>query len=518
MFWEWLWPTLTAAGFALIGFFGHALFVRVRDAAANRAAGDILREARREAEGLVKEAQLTARDELMRTREKAEGELQARQMVLSTAADRLTKRDERLEREERRMEERALALDLLSQRLEEDRTAIRAEREILEKMTAEERGRLEALAGLNAGQAKEELLASLDAELTAEQAVRIRKALDAARNTAEAQAREILTIAIQRHAAEQVSDVSVTPVTLPGEAMKGRIIGREGRNIRALEMATGVTVIIDDSPEVVVLSSFDPVRREIARVTLERLMQDGRINPVRIEEMADKVTAELDDLILKAGEEAVESLHLAPVPLDLLRLLGRLKFRTSYSQNVLKHSMEAARLASMMAAQVGLDPGIARRAALLHDIGKAVDHEVEGRHADIGADLLRKAGESPVVVEAVRAHHDESGPLSAYAALIAAADAVTASRPGARAETTELFLRRMENLEAAAREEPGVVRSLAMQAGRELRVFVEPTEIDDAAAIQLARRVSRRIEQSMDYPGQIKVTVIRETRCVEYAR
>jgi ribonucrease Y len=518
MFWEWLWPTLTAAGFALIGFFGHALFVRFRDAAANRAADDILRDARREADVLLKEAQLAVRDEMMRTREKAESELQARQMVLSTAADRLTKRDERMEREERRMEERALALDLLSKRLEEDRVALQGERDLLARLTAEERGRLEVLAGLNAEQAKNELLARLDAELTIEQAARIRKAQEAARNTAEAQAREILTTAIQRHAAEQVSDVSVTPVTLPGEAMKGRIIGREGRNIRALEMATGVTVIIDDSPEVVVLSSFDPVRREIARVTLERLMQDGRINPVRIEEMADKATAELDDLILKAGEEAVEALHLAPVPLDVLRLLGRLKFRTSYSQNVLRHSVEAARLAAMMASQIGLDPETAKRAALFHDIGKAVDHEVEGRHADIGADLLRKAGESAVVVDAVRAHHAEAGPESAYASLIAAADAITASRPGARAETTELFLRRMENLEAVAKEEAGVVRSLAMQAGRELRVFVEPTEIDDASAIQLARRVSRKIEQVLEYPGQIKVTVIRETRCVEYAR
>lgn len=518
LFWEWLWPTLTAAGFALIGFFGHALFVRVRDAAANRAAGDILRDAQRDAEVLRKEAQLAVRDELMRNREKAEGELQQRQLVLSAAADRLSRQDERLEREEHRLEERAQALDSRAQQLETDRAALQLDQEKLERMVAEERGRLEALAHLTAEQARKELFSKLANELSAESAARIRKAQEDTQATAEAQAREILTIAIQRYAADQVSDVSTVAVHLPDESMKGRIIGREGRNIRAIEMATGVTVIIDDSPEVVVLSSFDPIRREIAKTMLERLMVDGRINPVLIEETVDKVTSELDDLILKAGEEAVESLRLARVPLEVLRLLGRLKFRTSYSQNVLRHSVEAARLAGMMAPEIGLDPEIAKRAALFHDIGKAVDHEVEGRHAEIGADLLRKAGESEIVVNAVSAHHGEMQVGSAYVALVAAADAVTAARPGARADTTELFLHRMENLEAIAKEEPGVVRSLAMQAGRELRVFVEPTALDDNAAIHLARRLSQRIEQNLDYAGQIKVTVIRETRCVEYAR
>ena len=518
LFWEWLWPTLTAAGFALIGFFGHALFVRVRDAAANRAAGDILRDAQRDAEVLRKEAQLAVRDEMMRTREKAESELQARQMVLSTAADRLSRQDERLEREERRLEERAQALDQRAQVLEADRLAAKAEREQLDRLVAEERLRLESMANLTVEQARNELVARLGSELSAETASLVRKAQEDAKATAEAQAREIITTAIQRVAADQVSDVTTVPVHLPDEAMKGRIIGREGRNIRAIEMATGVTVIIDDSPEVVVLSSFDPIRREIAKVTLERLMVDGRINPALIEETADRVTAELDGLILKAGEEAVDALRLARVPLELMRLLGRLKFRTSYSQNVLKHSVEAARLAGLMAPEIGLDPEIAKRAGLFHDIGKAVDHEVEGRHAEIGADLLRKAGESETVVNAVLAHHGEGPATSAYAALISAADAITASRPGARAETTDLFLRRMENLEGIAKSEPGVIRSLAMQAGRELRIFVEPTAIDDNAAIQLARRLSQRIEQTLDYPGQIKVTVIRETRCVEYAR
>ncbi|MGD9781360.1 MAG: ribonuclease Y [Kiritimatiellia bacterium] len=517
LFWEWLWPTLTAAGFALIGFFGHALFVRVRDAAANRAAGDILRDAQRDAEVLRKEAQLAVRDELMRNREKAETELQQRQLVLSAAADRLSRQDERLEREEHRLEERAQALDLRARQLESDRAALQAERENVERLAAEERGRLESLSNLSAEQARAALLSRLESELSAETTALIRKAQEDARATAEAQARRIVADAIQRVAADQTSEVTTVAVRLPDEAMKGRIIGREGRNIRALEMATGVTLIIDDSPELVVLSSFDPIRREIAKVTLERLMVDGRINPALIEEMADKVTAEMDDLILKAGEEAVESLGLARVPLELLRLLGKLKFRTSYSQNVLRHSVEAARLAGLMAPEIGLDPEIAKRSALFHDVGKAVDHDVEGRHADIGADLLQKAGESETVVNAVRGHHGEAAG-GAYAALAAAADAITAARPGARSDTTEHFLRRMENLEAIAKAEPGVIRSLAMQAGRELRVFVEPTAIDDGAAIQLARRISRNVEQALDYPGQIKVTVIRETRCVEYAR
>ena len=518
VFFEWLWPTLTAAGFALIGFFGHALFVRVRDAAANRAAGDIMRDAQRDAEVLRKEAQLAVRDELMRNREKAESELQQRQLVLSAAADRLSRQDERLEREERRLEERAQALDLRSEQLEKDRTALQGERDQLGRMAAEERGRLEALAHLSAAQARQELLARLEGELAEETATRLRKAQEDAQAEAEARARDLITAAIQRVAADQAADVTTTPVRLADESMKGRIIGREGRNIRALEMATGVTVIIDDSPEVVVLSSFDPVRREIAKVTLERLLQDGRINPALIEEMADKVTAELDGLILKAGEEAVEALRLALVPRELVRMLGSLKFRRSFSQNVLQHSVEAAGLAGLMAAEIGLDPETARRAALFHDIGKAAEPELEGSHAEIGAELLRRAGESETVVNAVRGHHAEIRTGGAYAALTAAADAITASRPGARADTTDLFLERMERLEAIARNEPGVVRSLAMQAGRELRVFVEPTAMDDHAAIQLARRVSQNIEQALDYPGQIKVTVIRETRCVEYAR
>ncbi|MDR0994361.1 MAG: ribonuclease Y [Verrucomicrobiota bacterium] len=519
MFAEWLWPTLTAIGFAVIGFFIHALVVRVRDVAANRAAGDILRDAQRDAEVLRKEAQLATRDELMRIRERAEEELRERQRVLSATAERLSSRDERLEREEQRCEERALALDVRSAQLEADRSALDLQQDRLTRLVEEEHVRLSELAEMTSAQARERLLLRLEEDMAEERSVFLRKAQEDARVTAEVQAREIILGAIQRYAADQVSEASTTPVLLPGEEMKGRIIGREGRNIRALEMATGVTVIIDDSPEVVVLSSFDPVRREIAKVTLERLMEDGRINPARIEEMADKVTAELDDLILQAGEEAVEALHLPRVPLEVLRMLGKLKFRTSYSQNVLTHSVEAARLAGMMAGELGLDVETARRAALFHDIGKAADPEAEGTgHADIGARLLKKAGENDTIVHAVAAHHGEDGTLDAYASLISAADALTASRPGARTETTNLFLKRMENLEAIAKAEPGVLRSLAMQAGRELRIFVEPTEVDDAMAIQLARRIAQRVEEKLDYPGQIKVTVIRMTRCVEYAR
>lgn len=516
--WEWLWPTLTAAGFALLGFWGHALYVKMRDRAEHRAAGDLLREARRDADMVRKEAELSARDEWIRGREQIEAEMKARQQVLTAAAERLARQDERIEREEQRVAEQARELDKRRGELGALRAELEGQRDELSRQLAEARERLEGLAHLSAEEAREELLKRLDAELEIEHAARLRKAQEEVRATAEQKAREILTAAIQRYAADQVADVTTTAVHLPDESMKGRIIGREGRNIRALELATGVTVIIDDSPELVVLSSFDPIRREIARVVIERLMHDGRINPVLIEEMTDKVTQDVDALILQAGEEAVEALRLAPVPLDILQLLGRLKYRTSFSQNVLRHSIEAAHLAGMMAPEIGLDPVIAKRAALFHDLGKAVDHEVEGRHAEIGADLLNKAGESEVVVAAVREHHDTPQPESAYAALVAAADAITAARPGARAETTGLYLKRLEDLEALAKAEPGVVRALAMQAGRELRVFVEPTEVDDATAIQLARRISKKIEESLDFPGQIKVTVIRETRCVEYAR
>ena len=501
-----------------LGVFAHKRSAAKRVGDAEDLAKRIVAEARKEAQAQKKEILLQGQDDLFNQKRELENEFKEREREVKARERKLEEMGGRLEEKLEKATTREHEL------LTSEKDLARKERQLaesemfLQTRIEEQEQRLSEIAGLTADEAKVRLFSEIEAKTRHESARMIRQIEMEARETADRKAKEILCNVIQRYAGDYVNEQTVTAVTLPSEDMKGRIIGREGRNIRALEMATGVTVIIDDSPGVVVLSSFDPIRREIAKVTLERLVADGRINPALIEEMADKVTAELDDLILKAGEEAVDSLHLARVPLELLKLLGRLKFRTSYSQNVLRHSVEAARLASLMAPEIGLDPDIAKRAALYHDIGKAVDHEVEGRHADIGADLLAKAGESETVVNAVRGHHGEAVVGGAYAALAAAADAITAARPGARSETTDLFMQRMENLEGIAKEEPGVVRSLAMQAGRELRIFVEPTAIDDAAAIQLARRVSKRIEEKLDYPGQIKVTVIRETRCVEYAR
>jgi len=518
VFWEWFWPVLTAAGFTLIGVGLHMLVVRLRSRSAQRGAAEILQAAQRDAEVIRKEAQLAARDELLRKREQAESDLQQRQLVLSAAADRLSRQDERLEREEQRLEERAQALDVRAQQLEAARATLTAEQEKLAATMATAQQRLETAAHLTADQARAELRAGLQEEIAAETADWLRKAQAAARAEAAHDARRLLMDVLPRVAVDHVSEITTVAVRLPDESMKGRIIGREGRNIRALELATEVSVIIDDSPEVVVLSSFDPIRREVAKVALERLVADGRINPALIEEMVDKVAAEVDGLILQAGQDALTELNLAPAAGEVVRALGRLKFRTSFAQNVLQHARETAHVAGLLAAELGLNADIAKRAGLFHDLGKAATQEAGGPHAEIGADLLQHAGESAEVVAAVRTHHVETAPANVYAALVAVADAVTAARPGARSDTTEQFLQRLKNLEEIAAAEPGVVRSLAMQAGRELRIFVEPTAVDDAAAIQLARRIAQQIETRVDSPGPIKVTVIRELRCVEYVR
>ncbi len=518
VFWEWFWPVLTAAGFTLIGAGLHLLVARLRTGGAQRGAAEILQAAQRDAEVIRKEAQLAGRDEMLRKREQAESGLQQRQLVLSAAADRLSRQDERLEREEQRLEERAQALDVRAQQLETARATLTTEQEKLTAVMAALRQRLEAAANLSAAQARAELLASLQAEISSESADWLRQAQADAQATATQEARRLLLDVLPRVAVDHISDITTVAVRLPDESMKGRIIGREGRNIRALELATGVSVIIDDSPEVVVLSSFDPIRREVAKVALERLVADGRINPALIEETVDRVAAEVDGLILQAGQDALTELQLAPAAAEVAQALGRLKFRTSYAQNLLQHARETAHVAGLLAAELGLNVAIAKRAGLFHDLGKAATQEAGGPHAEIGADLLQRAGESAEVVAAVRTHHVETAQANVYAALVAVADAVTAARPGARSDTTEPFLLRLKNLEEIAAAEPGVVRSLAMQAGRELRIFVEPTAVDDAAAIQLARRIAQEIEARVDHPGPIKVTVIRELRCVEYVR
>lgn len=367
-------------------------------------------------------------------------------------------------------------------------------------------------------EARKILMQQLETELKTEAGTLIRRCHEEARQTAEREARDIIITAIERYATDQINEVTTSTVALPNEDMKGRIIGREGRNIRALEAATGVNILIDDTPEVVVISGFDPLRREVARLSLEQLMTDGRIHPARIEEVVAKVKEEVDDTIRKAGEEALYGLGIQKVSPELVRTLGRLKFRHSFSQNVLQHSIEMANLMGLMAGELDLDQSIAKRVGIFHDIGKALDHQIEGGHAVIGADLLKRHGEAAVVYNAVAAHHAEVQAESPYAHLATAADAITAARPGARSETTEIYLKRLEKLEEIANSYRGVAKSYAMQAGREIRVMVEPSKIDDHEAIQMARNISKQVEQEVQYPGQIKVLVIRETRSIEYAR
>jgi ribonuclease Y len=392
---------------------------------------------------------------------------------------------------------------------------LQTEIEALKRLTQQE---LQRAAGLSVEDAKKLLLSRVEEDVKAEAAAMARRILDDAKQEAEREAKRTITTVIERCASNHVQTITSCTISLPNEEMKGRIIGREGRNIRAFEAATGINVVIDDTPQAVVLSGFDPVRRELARQTLERLVADGRINPARIEEEVAKVKEELEGLIHKEGENAVFRLGLQKVHPEVTKLLGRLKFRHSFTQNVLDHSIEVAEIEGMMAAELGLNQPIAKRVGLFHDIGKAVDHEIEGSHATIGAALLKKYGEPEDVWQGVACHHHEVEPMTIYGVLASAADAISAARPGARTESMELYVQRLEKLESLANAFPGVEKSYALQAGREIRVFVQPNSVSDDEAVQLARNISKKIEQELQYPGQIKVTVVREKRAVEYAK
>lgn len=483
-----------------------------------RQAAKLLEEANRERDAKLREAEVAAREKLLQARSEFEKVSSTRRKEIEAFERRLEQREDKLDRQLEELTNRDRELKELQKSVSGREKKLERREAELEELLASERVKLEQIAGLTVQQAKDELMRVMENDARMEAAHRIKRIEDEARETAGKQAQRIVGIAVQRAASDYVSETTVSVVNLPNDEMKGRIIGREGRNIRALEAATGVDLIVDDTPEAVILSGFDPFRREIARESLERLIADGRIHPARIEEVVEKVKGEFDQTIQSEGESALLELNIPNVHPELVRLLGRLRYRTSYGQNVLQHSKEVAFLAGTMAAELKADVQVAKRAGLVHDIGKAVDREMEGSHLEIGVDLLRKYGESEKVVHAMACHHGDYDPETVEAVLVTAADALSAARPGARREILETYVKRLEKLEELAASFKGVQKSYAIQAGREIRVIVDSRKIGDEEAQWLARDVAAKVESELTYPGQIKVTVIRETRSIEYAK
>ncbi len=492
--------------------------IRNQQMALKKEKEDIIAEARRTAEAIKKEAAIEAKDIVYQAKSDVEKEIRERRHELNQLDRRLRQKEETLERRVGQAEKREHELNRREKEYNAKERALQEKDNQYSNILKEQTTVLERISGLSSEEARQELLRRVEEETRFEASKLAKRIEDEARELAEKKAKEIVSLAVQRYASDYVADGTVTAVSLPNDEMKGRIIGREGRNIRALEAATGVDLIVDDTPELVTLSAFDPVRREIARISLERLIADGRIHPTRIEEIVEKVKKEVDSTIKEEGEKAVFDLGLSGIHPEIIKLLGRLKYRTSYGQNMLQHSREVAYLAGMMAAELGVDVKLAKRGGLLHDIGKAVDHEIEGSHQEIGANIARKHGESQKVINAIYVHHGDEEPSTVEAALVAAADALSAARPGVRRESIENYLKRLEKLEQMAMSYNGVEKCYAIQAGREVRIIVKPEDITDDMASMLSRDLSRKIEAEMTYPGQIKVTVIRESRFVEYAK
>ena len=509
---------LCAIFFFALGYFIRKQLAKGKLKDAEDKAKKTLENAKGEAEKIRHGAELEVKDRLLKMRTEFENETKDRRQELIVLEKRLLQKEENLDRKVDILDRKEKDVERKDHSLTEKEKTIRAKENELSSVLQEEKEKLQRVSGMTREEARQTLLKRLEEEVKQEAAVMIMRAENEAKEKADKEARKIIGLAIQRCAAEHTVETTVSVVNLPSDDMKGRIIGREGRNIRALEIATGIDVIIDDTPEAVILSGFDPIKRAIAKISLERLIEDGRIHPGRIEEVVEKSKKDMDNTIKEEGEKAVFEVGLHGIHPEIVKLLGRLKYRTSYGQNVLQHSKEVAYLMGVMASELKLDFNLANRIGLLHDIGKAISHDVEGTHSKLGVDLARKYGENETVCHAIESHHQDVEPRTLLAVLAQAADAISASRPGARRETLEIYIKRLEKLESIADSFKGVAKAYAIQAGREIRVMVQPDKITDAQAAVLARDITKKIEEGLEYPGQIKVTVIRETRAVEYAK
>lgn len=495
----------------IVGYFVRKNISETKIGEAKDLAKDIIDKANKDSETIKKEKLLEAKEEIHKWRTDAESEQKERRKEVQNYERRVLQKEQSIERKQQNLEAKETTLN-------EKLKVVQRKEEEVEEIKAKQLEKLEDISGVTSEKAKEIILTNAEREVRHEMSIMIKDIETQAKEEAEKRSREIIGYAIQKCAADHVAETTVTVVNLPNDEMKGRIIGREGRNIRTLETLTGIDLIIDDTPEAVILSGFDPIRREVARIALEKLISDGRIHPARIEEMVEKARKEVDNIIKEFGEQATFETGVHGLHPELVKLLGRLNYRTSYGQNVLKHSIEVAHIAGIMAAEIGADIKLAKRAGLLHDIGKAVDHEMEGTHVEIGMDLLRRYKESKDVIHAMSTHHGDYEPQIVEAVLVTAADAISAARPGARRETLEAYIKRLEKLEEIANSYEGVEKSYAIQAGREIRIMVKPDSVNDEAIHLLARKMTKQIEDELEYPGQIKVSIIRETRAIEYAK
>ena len=500
------------------GYFFRQFFAEKKIKSAEEQAKSILIDAEKEAKSKRREMEIELKDKYLKSKTDFEKETKNRRQELLHLEKRVMQKEEYLDRKVDVLERKEIDVNSREKNLSNKENKLKEKHQQYEQLVEEQRKKLQTISGLSKEDAKKMLLDSLETEITKEAATKIRKIESETKAKAERNAKRIISTAIQRCCVDHVTETTVSSVTLPSDDMKGRIIGREGRNIRALEAATGIDVIIDDTPEAVILSGFDIVRREIAKRTLERLIEDGRIHPGRIEEVVEKVKKEMDEQIREIGEQAAFDVGIHGLDPEVIYYVGRLKYRTSYGQNVLQHSIEVANIMGIMASELELDVQLAKRIGLLHDIGKATTHEIEGPHAVIGADIAKKYGEPEVVYNAIGAHHGDIETISIYGVLATSADAISAARPGARAETLEAYIKRLEKLETLANEFSGVEKAYAIQAGREIRVIVNPEDLNDNQALILARNTANKIQDELEYPGQIKVTVIRETRSIEYAK